>query len=96
MNEQDHIKTACISVWGEAGTAEMEAHCAANGMTLGDFLEALATAPGGVADRFGVHVDHVTGRELATVLQAGRLLEQTQTLRAILSPDPAAMFQGRA
>lgn len=40
------IVQECVAVWGEAGTAEMEASCAANGMTLSDFLGAVATRPG--------------------------------------------------
>ncbi|MCA1546305.1 hypothetical protein I6F36_05740 [Bradyrhizobium sp. BRP19] len=96
MTEHEHIRAACVSVWGEAGTAEMEAHLAASSMTLSDYLESVATSPGGPCDQFGVHVDRVTGRSLATTLQAARLLEQAETLRIVLSQDPAAMFQNRS
>ncbi|MCA1546440.1 hypothetical protein I6F36_06425 [Bradyrhizobium sp. BRP19] len=95
MNEQEHIRAAIVSTFGEARTTEMEAHLAASSMTLSDYLEAVATRPGGACDQFGVP-DTVTGRDLATTLQAARLLEQAETLRIVLSQDPAAMFQNRS
>ena len=41
---------------------------------------------------FGVHVDSVSGRRMAMVLKAARLLEQAETMRIVLSGDRSAMF----
>lgn len=80
----DVVREECVAVWGDARTAEMEAHCAANGMTLSDFLEAVAIAPDGACDQFGVHVDSISAGRLAN----DRRRRQRDGARRLRLPRP--------
>jgi hypothetical protein len=86
------VREECAAVIGEAGLADVEAYCAAHGMTLAHYLEAIATRPGGACDMFGVRVDHTSAKRLAVVMRAARMLEHTKTLQIVLSGDVDAMF----
>ena len=89
----DIVRTECAAVIGEAGLADVEAYCAASGLTLADWLEAIATRPGGACDIFGMHVNDATAKRLASVLKAARMLRQAETLQFVLSEKlGAAIF----
>lgn len=92
MIADEIIRQECGEIIGEAGLADVEAYCAANGITLAHYLEAIATAPGGACDLFGVHVDEASGRRMAMLLKASRMLKQAESLQVILSGDAKAMF----
>jgi hypothetical protein len=92
MTNEEFIRDQCLAVLSEAGVADVEAYCAASGITLGDWLEAIATRPGGACDMFGVHVDSASGRRMAMLLKAASLLEQAETMKIVLSGDRSAMF----
>lgn len=86
------LREECAAALGEAGLTDVEAYCAANGITLADWIEAIATRPGGACDMFGVDVDSISAKRLAMFLRSARMLEQAKTLQIILSCDVDAMF----
>ena len=98
MTNEEIIRDQVLAVIGEAGVADVEAYCAANGITLGDWLEAIATRPRGACDRSGFPVDEASGHQVAMMLKMARMLDHAESVRIALSQGSASRFQsmGRA